>query len=299
MILLGGGTGEIAGFEFLRSDIGARAGSMGGAYISASGDLHGIAYNPANIVDLENRSAAFTYIDHFMDFKQGFMGYGQSIQGHGCLGVGLFYMNYGEFQRTDVQGITMGSFSPSDFLLSVTYGDNLFRNLQYGVSLKYIQSKIDQYSSSALAADLGFIFKVPKEKLNFAFSIANLGKSIDAFQEDHEKLPVIVRMGLGKRLAHLPLLLNINIIKYMDMESDMFLGLYWALGGEFTISENIFLRLGYNSRGSEQKVQSESDRYAGISIGFGIVLDKYRIDYGRCSYGVIGTLNQFSISISL
>jgi len=291
-------TGGMAGFEFLRSDMGARPGAMGGAFIAVPGDLQGTAYNPANIVGIENRTVVASYTDHILDFNQGFIGYAQNVAQAGIFGVGVSYMSYGEFIRTDPEGNENGTFHPSDLLLAVTYGDRPIENLSYGVSAKYIRSQIDGYTSSALAADLGLIFSIPKEQLDLALAFLNLGKSVDAFVEDHESLPMAVRLGFGKRLAHLPLLLNFHFLRYSDLESDLFWGLYWALGGEFTISEKLFLRLGYNSRGSEQKTDSNSDRFAGISIGLGLIFSKYHIDYARSSQGIIGSLNQFSLSMT-
>ena len=113
--LFGEDSGMMAGFEFLRSDIGARPGAMGGAFIAVPGDLQGLAYNPANIVGIQNRTVAATYVDHILDFNQGFIGYGQKVAGTGTFGLSLSYMSYGEFVRTDLEGNENGTFHPSDF----------------------------------------------------------------------------------------------------------------------------------------------------------------------------------------
>ena len=63
------------------------------------------------------------------------------------------------------------------------------------------------------------------------------------------------------------------------------------MGGEFTISENFFLRWGYNSRGSEEKVGAGSDRLAGISLGLGIKYKTYRFDYSFATYGAMGGMH--------
>jgi hypothetical protein len=118
-----------------------------------------------------------------------------------------------------------------------------------------------------------------------------------AFIDEREKLPITYRLGVSKGLAHLPLLLNFNLIKYHYDDSKLSLGLYWAIGGEFTITDNFFIRWGYHSRGSEEKVGNNSDRFAGVSLGFGLFLQRYRLDYGFSSFGALGSMNTFTLTI--
>ena len=293
------GSMENAGFEFLRSEIGARPVSMAGAFVSIPGDMHGIAYNPASLVGVRDQSIAITYVDHLADFKAGFVGFSKSVPEIGMFGVSITYMNYGSMQRTDILGNGLGSFAPGDVLFSGTYGRLFGENLHCGVSLKFIHSKIDQYVATALAGDLGVIYRIPEKSVDIGFSVLNLGTSLNAFRDEHEKLPAEYRLGVSNQLAHLPLLINLNLIKYPDQDSNFLGGIYWALGGEFTLSENLFLRWGYNSRGIEEKVNSSRDRFAGVSLGLGIHYKKYRFNYSFSSYGLVGTINQLTFETDL
>jgi len=297
VFLQAGENGGKAGFEFLRWEIGARPTAMGGAFVSMIGDLYGLRYNPATLVGTKDMETTFTYLNSFLDFKSGFAGLSKSVSGMGQVGIGIFYTNYGEFRRTDVGDTDMGSFTPADYVVSVTYADSLTMGLRFGASFKYIQSRIDQYTSSAVAADIGIIYRLPKENVSVGFSILNAGSALRAFVEVHEKLPTSYRLGVSERLAHLPLLLNFNLIKYQYEESSFLGGLYWALGGEFTIMERFFLRWGYNSRGREEKGGVDTYPLAGVSLGLGISYRKYRFDYGWSSYGALGNANTFTITI--
>jgi hypothetical protein len=236
-------------------------------------------------------------MDHLLDIKTGAVGFNKDFQEAGQFGVGITYLNYGEIRRTDIVGDDLGSFVPSDFAFSVIYANRFRGKLHYGASIKYIQSKIDDYASSAMAVDLGIIYHNANQNLDIGFSILNLGRSIDAFVDRRESLPTSYRFGISKRLAHLPFLYSLNLIKFQHDESDLFWGLYWTMGGEFTISKNVFLRGGYHSRGSEEKIASGSSRFAGVSLGLGIRLKKYKIDYGYASYGSIGAINNFTITV--
>jgi len=295
--LWAGENGGRAGFDFLRTDMGARPAAMAGAFVAVVGDLHGLAYNPASLVGTRDKESTFTYLDHLLDFKSGFVGFSKSFDGVGQLGVGIFYMNYGEMRRTDPDGEDLGSFMPSDFVLSVAHSDSFSMGLRYGVAVKYIQSNIEHYTAKGVAVDFGLIYRIPSQLLNIGLSVLNLGKSVQAFVDKLEKLPISYRVGFSKRLVHLPLLLNFNLIKYQYDQSSLFWGLYWALGGEFTITDYFFLRGGYNSRGREEKVGLNNDRFAGASLGFGIRWRQYRLDYGYSSYGAFGMMNYFTLTI--
>jgi len=98
------------------------------------------------------------------------------------------------------------------------------------------------------------------------------------------------RAGLSKALAHLPLLIGLNFYKYNDEPW------YFALGGEFTITPNLFLRLGYDSYGRDLGVDSSKDTLAGAALGAGFLWQNISFDYAYSSLGALGSLNRFTIS---
>jgi len=293
------GTGTKEAFDFLRTDLGSRPLAMGGAFTSVSSDLYAMKYNPASLVGVKNHSATCTYLNQIADIKTGFIGFNKKLKTNSHIGFSLSYINYGEIRKRDISGNDLGNLYAGDFLVSSTYAASFRSYLHYGASLKYINSQIDNFSASALALDFGLLYTIPKQNLNFGFSIQNIGKAIDSFNKSEEILPSLVRFGVSQRLAHLPLLISFNIYRFFYSESDIFLGLYWALGGEFTITENFYFRWGYNSRGQEQKIGAANETFAGVSLGLGIAYDKYRFDYGLSSFGSIGNINSLTITAEL
>jgi len=297
VILLASSKEEVSGFDFLRWEIGTRPASMGGAFIAVIGDLNGLTYNPATLSGARNMEVNFTYLSYLLDIKSGFVGFNRAIKNSGQLGIGIFYTNYGKFERTDVTGNFLGSFSPGDYVITAAYANSLPAGIRYGISVKFIQSRIDQYTAGAIAADAGIIYRIEKQNLNIGFVVKNFGKTVSKFMRVYEKLPVSYRAGIAKQLAHLPLLLNFNLIKYQYNRSPNLGGFYWALGGEFTVTSNFFLRWGYNSRGKEEKIETGSNHFAGVSLGLGIKYGKYCFDYGYSSYGILGGMNYFTVAI--
>ncbi|MFC1568967.1 PorV/PorQ family protein [bacterium] len=286
-------------FEFLKTHFGARAAAMGGAYIGGEKDLIAMGYNPAGLVGIEKKQAAFSYLDYFADFKGGLAAYGQTLPNQQAFAVSMAYMSYGSIERTDITGMSDGSFSPGDFLIGAAYAGKNKLGIQYGVTAKYVHSQIDNFSAAAIALDAGLLYQIPVHRMNVGMSITNLGQALSAYNDEKENLPLAYRVGFSKTLAHLPLTLHFHLMRYNFQKSDLLGGLYWALGGEFQLSEVTFLRWGYNSIGNEQKTDSDVDRFTGISFGFGTKINRFIIDYAFTYHGVLGSTNQFTIQMTI
>jgi hypothetical protein len=291
-------SGSRTGFDFLRSEIGARPAAMAGTLAATMRDLNGLSGNPASLAGLAGRTAAFTYVNHVLDFQSGFAGYSQSVGRSGQAAVGVHYMNYGTFTWRDILGEETGTSVPSDWVLTVGYADSLSGRFRYGISGRYIRSTIAGYWADAMAVNIGAIYSIPSQKLNFGAGLFNAGKGMHAFLEQKEKPPLSYRIGVGKQLAHLPLLIQLDLIRFQDQPSDAPGGLYWALGGEFTLSPNLSMRWGYQSRGQEEKDDKGNNRYAGVSFGLGLRTRFFLIDAAINQFGMLGTVAQFSVTRS-
>ena len=97
------------------------------------------------------------------------------------------------------------------------------------------------------------------------------------------------QVGITKELEHLPLTVSGALVKFTEESFD------FRLGGEFSVTEQLFLRLGYNSVGREQQVDTNKDRFAGASLGLGFKVNKFDIDYSFSSFGEVGSLNRISL----
>ncbi len=280
-----------AGYEFLRTHIGARPSAMAGAFISIPGDIHAIYFNPAGLAPISGRMATATYLNHVLDFQSGFVAYTQPIKNIGQIAVGIDYMNYGDFDETDVAGNKLGNFGAGSFAITSSLGRSINEDLMVGVSAKVIYFSIVEYNSTALALDLGAIYKVPFiEDMNIGLGVFNLGQAMTAFMDHKDPLPLNFVLGFSKKLAHLPLVYSVTANKYIDDD------IQFNVGGEFTLAEGVFLRVGYNSLGRDLKIGADGDQFAGISMGLGFQWNQMQFDYGLSSFGAIGYLNRATFS---
>ena len=286
----------------MRTHVGARPSALGGGFLSLTGDVHSVYYNPSALAALESRQLTFSYLNHFLDFQSGFFAYGFQVPGIGYFGLGSHYLNYGEFKRTDELGNVDGEFGAGNLVVMADYAVKFSKDFYIGVALKFIHSSIAEYNSTALAADFGLLYLFPYQNLQIGFGVFNVGAVTDAFVESKDDLPLNYRLGFSKRLAHLPLLLVVEGYQYQDEDFQ------FIIGGEFVVTPFLFLRISYNSVGKDQKIGENSEKYAGVYIGTGISLDKtvkfqntfwqrLSFDYALSSAGNVGTLNRLSLSL--
>lgn len=288
-----------SGFEFLRTDYSPRSSSMGRAFVAMRGDLNALYHNPSSMAFTDQRQFVFNYMDYLIDFGGGFAAYTQRLPGLGQVSASVTWLNYGDFEETNEfaqqTGRTYGAY---DMAFAVSYADELETYFSYGVTFKYVHSKIDLYTANAIAFDFGLMYAAPfEDDLYIGLSLLNVGKSTSAFIETKESLPLSLRIGIAKKLAHLPLEFNISLNDLNVNEDNIWDRLAkFSIGGEFTISELIRLRLGYENEVHKDLDTGQGAGFAGISLGFGLNWNGYRFDYGYSSFGDLGNTHRFGIS---
>jgi len=281
------------GFETLRAEIGSRGSALAGAMIAMDSGIEGLFYNPAALGEIEDHQVRGTYHNHILDIEAGFFAYGQRIRNWGSLAFGLDYMNYGKFDVYNTNGVKLDeSFRPNDLLFTLGYGRKFGTLFSAGLNLKYIHSEIYNVSSSAAAFDIGGIVYLPYRDFKIGFGIFNIGKTLDAFYEYEDKLPLSYKIGVSKPLEHLPMVLTLQADKFRDSD------IYFSAGGEFTLSEMFRIRLGWSSRGIEQRMNADSDIFAGFSFGLGFIAGGVHIDYSLVSMGELGTQSRYSVGVN-
>ena len=287
---------EYTAFDFLRLEMNARAAALGNAFVSMRGDPTIMFHNPGGLSTVPNGSLSIGFIKHLLDVNAGYAAYVHEMEGIGWVSGGVTYLNYGSFKRTDGSGNELGEFGAGDVAVSVGYG-NFYENIHYGGSVKFIYSSIESASASALAIDAGVTYVIPTEEIAISMSILNSGAELSPYGNIRESLPFEVRVGISKKLEHLPLLLNLNFHKLTEQEDNF--GQHFAqfsIGGEFTLSEYVQARIGYNNERRKEMKTGTSAGLAGFSAGLGIKISDYKFDYAFSSFGKIFDMHRFSLS---
>lgn len=286
-------------YDFLRNDVSSRAAAMAGSFVAATKDPNTLFYNPAGLSTMETPMGSVGFFKHLLDINAGYAAYGQEFEDIGHFGAGISYINYGTFDKTDEFGTVLGSFNANDLAFILGYSHTLEENLHYGVNLKYIFSSIDEYSSSGIGADVGILYVIPESRITLAASLRNIGAQLTSYVETKEDLPLDFAVGGSVIPQGLPLLLNINFRK-LNENTDDFIDRFksFSLGGEFTLSQALQFRFGYNNEQRRELKIGTSSGLAGFSGGIGITVSDYRVDYALSSLGKIGSLHRVSLGAS-
>lgn len=287
-------------FNFLRLDQSPRAAALAGSFVSNTDDPNVIFYNPAGISYLEKRPISFSYVMHLLDINSAAISYSQEFEGIGRFAAGVQYINYGSFPETNPSGTITGEFGASELAMVVGYSNELDKNFYYGVNIKFIYSGIADRSSIGLATDIGLHYSIPEERWNFGFSVLNLGSQITQYYNTKENLPIDVRLGFSKTLAHLPFTFYASLNKLngeYDNIGDRFK--QFTIGGEFKMSKVIKIRFGYDNEKRKELKTGGTAGLAGFNLGLGVLVSKYNFDYAFSSLGSIGSLHRIGISTVL
>ena len=288
-------------YNFLKLDVGARASALGGSFSTSTDDSYSMFYNPAAISTITKTQGQVGFHKYLLDINGGTAAYNQKLGKSGYLGAGIRYMNYGSFEGFDENSISLGTFSANDLALSVGYSNTYVDNFHYGVSLKFIYSNIGEFSSTAVAADLGVQYIIPASMWNIGLSLLNVGTQMSKYGSVSEDLPIDLRAGVSKRLEHLPLRVYFEFDNLVSGEEDFFGNLKnISIGGEFEISKNVDLRVGYNNGQRQDLKTGSSLGIAGFSAGIGLkLIENYSLDYSFNSLGNVGSNHRIDIGFDL
>jgi long-subunit fatty acid transport protein len=278
-------------YSFLKIGVGARAVAMGSAFVGLADDQSAIYFNPAGLTQLQNRSFTTSYNNYLTDIQSGFIGYIHPYDEKTRLGISINYFNYGSFDKTDRNGENLGTFGAADFALIATYARKVNPLISLGVNAKFILEKIDNYTSDALALDIGAFHKSEKKKIQVGVMVQNLGYQLNGLSKEHkESLPAEIKVGVSHYVHGLPLLVAVDGAKPFDND------IYFSLGAELSSFKPVFLRMGWSSFGKNYKTGSDKDNLAGFSFGLGVNWKVYRFDYAYSSYADLGGVHRISIS---
>ena len=78
---------------FLNVDVGARANSMGGAYVSMADDATSMYWNPAGIALFTQPEAIFCHMRWIADITFNYIGFAMPLQQYGTIGVNATFLS--------------------------------------------------------------------------------------------------------------------------------------------------------------------------------------------------------------
>jgi len=272
---------------FLVADynLSARSAGLRNCDAAVSATAASVYANPALISDVKDISGGTS-------LNRGFGGqnltslYGVYPLEDYTVGGGLAYLGYGDFTSYRDQSLTdKTEFSAYDLLLTGSVSRKIHENLTAGANLKLYNSKIENYSSTAVGVDLTVAYKMLDETMTLGGGLYNAGYQLDAYNETRENLPLSVKAGLANRFKKLPLELSVQYNYSIYGQSG------YAAGLEFRPKPNLNLRAGYDFTADDKKIgtASQKEKFAGLAMGGTVIFKYFSIDL---AYQINGELEE-------
>lgn len=300
-------------YEFVNITTSPRQAALGGNAQSAwDADPNMALWNPALMNEQSHGQLGLNYVNYLADVNFGTMSAVYQYDDDKFFAIHGQYVDYGDFRGYDENDNPTGDFSAKDAAITLGYARSLSDFFTVGANVKYINSRIESYSSSAVAADLGVVFHDVDYNTNVALSIRNMGFQLKTYAGTKEKLPLQINLGLSQRLEHVPLELSLTLhdLQKFDisMERDADgneteLGRkvidHVSIGGELFPGRGFNIRLGYNfKRGNELKIE-DNRTFAGLTYGFGIRVSAFRFEFAHANYYKGSNSNHFGMIVNL
>lgn len=269
------GAGGSYGFEFLKLGGGARPLAMGGAYAAAGDDVSSIYYNPAGLSRVSHNQFMTMSNSWLLDMSQTLAGVAVPTA-YGVIGVGYSSLGSGDIQGYGATGEVGAVFNTYSSAMVLSLGRSVNSNLSWGVGLRAVSERLQDYTASTSALDAGVQYRVNPE-LMLGASVMNLGGTA-RFVSEEAGLPTSYRAGAAyaTRLFSERVNLAVDVVNYPDAA-----GL--NLGLEYIVRELLALRVG-SSAGA-------------LRAGLGISANLLAVDYAYWAHGDLGATHQLSLSI--
>jgi len=304
---------------FLEIGVGAHSQAMGGAFTAIANDVTALYWNPAGITQMNELSLTANYTEWLAGTAHEYFGIVIPISGRFVVGLSANVLNYVDKQpvRTiQLPGGTGEYYSASDMALAATIAATITDKFSFGITSKYILQQLWHESASAMAIDVGVLYKTRIEGLQIGTTIANYGsemqldgrdlrRAYDAdeahysndrlnvlFETDQFPLPLLFRFGVAYSFALLnnhQFTLATNLNHPSNNVESLDIGLEWDF------RQLLVVRAGYNSMFDDS---SEN----GLSVGFGLtprVGNSMRVgfNYAWSEWGLLGNVQRFSIDL--
>lgn len=305
---------------FLTISQGARATSMGSAFVAVADDPSAIFWNPAGLARLQSNGFIIDHTEWIADLKYNFLAASLNLGDFGALGVSFITSDYGDMKVTtiDEPNGTGEVFNVSDAMFSIAWAINLTDNFSIGFNPKVVYQSIWNMSDYAIALDMGVLYNTPFDGFTLGMAISNFGSKMGLngttavvlydsdietagnngripaeLQTDQWDLPLNFKVGVSYK----PQLGDVHHL-VIDVDAAHPNNDYESLniGGEYSFKDIFYLRGGY-------KAMFLDDSEESYTFGAGIkqhLLGNINVvfDYAFSDFGRLDNIQKFSIGIN-
>ncbi len=308
--------GESA-YSFLELPVSPYVSALGGTNISLVSNENAVALqNPALLTHTSDNLLSLNYMNYVADINAGSAVYSRKASNRASWAVGMVYLDYGTFKETNEVNESLGEFVAKDMALHGVYAYKLTDKLSGGVTAKAIYSAYSEFSSFALGVDLGLNYYNEQKKLSLSIAVKNLGGQLAKYNNEYEKLPWDVQLGVSKKFAHAPFRVHATS-KYAqkwDMSlrrttsetdvpgADKFVKTMFKhliIGLDFLPSQNFYVAVGYSHKVKDDFRMLEKKGLYGFTFGTGVKIKRFQVGASLFQQHVSGTTLLIGLTTNL
>ncbi|MBO7476985.1 MAG: type IX secretion system protein PorQ [Salinivirgaceae bacterium] len=312
-------------YEFASIPASARVAALGGSPLAITEpDLGIAATNPSFLPYIEGSKVAADYVNYIADISIGHASYCfTDSRVPGTMAVGIQYLNGGRNTRYDIYGNEAGSFSTNEYAFHLSYGRRFDSCLSIGATLKPVLSFVGGYSSVGLMADISVSYTFNDGRTATSALLRNAGSQLTPYNDHYGCVPFEVLIAVSHQLEHAPFRLSVvlqQLQKYRlnadsdnpaepgsDVDADNItlpsfadnILRHCVFGVEAFPGKTFNLRVGFNYKRRQELKLKESPGMAGMSLGFGLRLKRFNVEYAHARYTLAGASNHFSVVVNL
>src|SRR6267378_7782583 len=194
-----------AGALFLVFPVGAQAVGMGQTATAAAGRGEAAFWNPAGLAPLSDDEFALHSASLVAGHSNVLSAYFPS-RGIGVIGGAVYLVDYGDLDRTDINGNTIARIAPRNFEFLASYATNLTGSFVLGINYKLVQFRVDcsgdcrdfpAGTGATHALDIGGQFSVgPGGPLRIGVVLRNVGFRLQVNNQAQAD-PLPTRLAVG------------------------------------------------------------------------------------------------------
>lgn len=321
-------TGGNYSFPFTDLTYNARSAGLGGDFISAKdADVNMGVANPSLLNSEMHKTIGFNQALLAGRINYGMVDYAYQLGKVGTMVSYIKYVNYGSFERTAVNGVSEGNFTPIEMMVGSGIGRQLNPRISVGANLNFIYSQLESYFSLGASIDLAGTYYNEEKQILVTALVKNAGVQFNTYADDGERkpLPAEFQLAGSYKLAHAPFRISLLAhhlnkwdLTYVDpnlkptvdpLTGDTIpvkvpgfmnkLGRHFTYQLETIISKNIHLRAGFDFQRRMEMRLEERPGLSGFSCGLGLYFKKFSVDYGFMIYSRAGFNNMLTLSTNL
>jgi hypothetical protein len=282
-----------AGFQFLKTGIGARELALGQTASSLTNDANAVYWNPGALSFVGQNQL---YLSH-NEWLAGSSANAAVVAlplGQYVVAASFLQFTIASFQETVVpQGgaspYTGRSISAGDQAIGLAVSRRFTDKLTIGLQVKYVREWLDDVDYSNVLFDIGTVYYTGFHQLRLAFALQHFGPDMKPF-EVRFRMPLTFRLGAADDIVTREdhrLTVGAELIHPTDNDELL------ALGFEYELFKTLALRAGYRTSSDEGRLAFGAGAHAPVLDDLDL-----RFDYSYSKMGaVFGATHKFTFGI--